>query len=771
MKKFLPVCITLFLALILACQGFSQGLPPGWDYGATPSTHIISIPLSSEPNINGYLLNPGDYIGVFYTDDNGEMVCGGATEWLGDQNTGIIAFGDDAFTGEKDGFASGEAINYRFYSWSVHKEYEAQAICNDGLPVSCGVFVSQGLSGVDSLWANGFYLVAGASPDSVCAGSETQLAVIPSGGSGNYSYNWTSDPPGFNSDIPDPIAMPEENTTYTVFVQDVDETLEISLYVSVFPEPAADAGPDITICEDSVVTVSGNTAHSSGFYWETEGDGTFNNANLLSPEYTPGPGDLINGDVTLNFTALPIEPCTNSVVASMDLSVTKLPVVQAGNDQTICEDQNVNASATLLNAVEVLWSSTGDGTFSNPSQIETEYFPGSGDIETGEVEITATALALSPCSGVASDQFIVQFAYLPQIAAGNDQVICETESAELAGSVVNSSVYYWQTSGDGTFDDATSLNATYFPGTQDISSGNAELFLTGEPDAPCSGNVSDALLLSIIPEPTINAGDDETICETANLQLNGNASDYDEVMWSTSGDGTFSDNNNLSTIYFPGTDDLLNQSVQIQLIAQPLYPCDTQVLDGMQLSIMSSPVANAGEDFTIHWTETYPTMGEASDYSSVLWSSQGDGTFDDESALETVYTPGSVDIGNAGTVLKLTAFPINPCVSVDEDDMILSIDTVTSVHDVYHNNLINLYPNPTTGVFYIEYQDSKDRIIEIYVYDKNGIRISQIPVNSTDSEIAKIVEMNLSTYEPGIYILKVKCKHHTYSSRIVLMPD
>ena len=45
-------------------------------------------------------------IGVYFTDDNGELVCGGASAFSGSQ-VQITAMGDDATSPEKDGFSAG----------------------------------------------------------------------------------------------------------------------------------------------------------------------------------------------------------------------------------------------------------------------------------------------------------------------------------------------------------------------------------------------------------------------------------------------------------------------------------------------------------------------------------------------------------------------------------------------------------------------------------------------------------------------------------------
>ena len=54
-------------------------------------------------------LSTGDMIGVFYTNDNDELVCGGSATWA-ESALQLSAFGDDATTEEKDGFNEGDEI-------------------------------------------------------------------------------------------------------------------------------------------------------------------------------------------------------------------------------------------------------------------------------------------------------------------------------------------------------------------------------------------------------------------------------------------------------------------------------------------------------------------------------------------------------------------------------------------------------------------------------------------------------------------------------------
>ncbi len=49
----------------------------------------------------------------------------------------------------------------------------------------------------------------------------------------------------------------------------------------------------------------------------------------------------------------------------------------------------------------------------------------------------------------------------------------------------------------------------------------------------------------------------------------------------------------------------------------------------------------------------------AINYSSTLWTTSGDGTFDNATSLTATYTPGVNDIANASATLSLTAYAID----------------------------------------------------------------------------------------------------------------
>ena len=128
-------------------------VPPGWGVIETPVLHIISIPLSANPNIDGEPILAGDFIGVFY-EENGEAICGGLEVWNGQESIAVIAFGDDPSTTDKDGFSTGEDLVWKIYSWSEMTAFESVAEYDQTLPNYDGKFVPDGLSSLISLSAS-----------------------------------------------------------------------------------------------------------------------------------------------------------------------------------------------------------------------------------------------------------------------------------------------------------------------------------------------------------------------------------------------------------------------------------------------------------------------------------------------------------------------------------------------------------------------------------------------------------------------------------------
>ncbi|PLW94658.1 MAG: hypothetical protein C0591_12430 [Marinilabiliales bacterium] len=78
---------------------------------------------------------------------------------------------------------------------------------------------------------------ASATPEIICEQSSSQLSAYASGGSGSYTYSWSSDPEGFYSNEQNPLILPDQTTTYAVEVNDGEQTENAQVTVTVNPLP------------------------------------------------------------------------------------------------------------------------------------------------------------------------------------------------------------------------------------------------------------------------------------------------------------------------------------------------------------------------------------------------------------------------------------------------------------------------------------------------------------------------------------------------------
>jgi len=517
-----------------------------------------------------------------------------------------------------------------------------------------------------------FQVDAVVSPNPICIGSNAQLsAIVVVGSGGPYTYSWTSVPAGFTSPLQTINVSPAQTTKYYLTAFDGLLTSVDSVTLEVKIQATANAGTDATICQTSTHQLSGTAQNNGAVTWTTSGNGTFSSTTVLNPIYTPGTSDIIAGNVILTLTASAVLPCTQPASDNKTLIIRKTPVANAGNDATICQTATHQLSGSAQNLGGILWTTSGNGTFSSTSVLSPVYTPGATDISNGTVTLTLTASAISPCTVSAFDTKVLVIRKTPTANAGIDATICQTETHQLSGTAQNQNSVLWSTSGNGTFSSTSSLTPVYTPGANDISLGTVTLTMTASAVSPCTVSVSDNKILIIQKSPTANAGIDATICQGSTHTLAGSASNQSSVLWTTSGTGTFSSTSILNPVYTPGISDITAGTVTLTMTSLAVSPCTVSVSDNKILVIQKTPTANAGIDATICQGSTHTLAGSASNQSSVLWTTSGNGTFSSTTSLSPVYTPGTSDITAGNVNLTLTAEAVSPCSVTASDTKIL----------------------------------------------------------------------------------------------------
>ena len=128
-------------------------------------------------------------------------------------------------------------------------------------------------------------------------------------------------------------------------------------------------------------------------------------------------------------------------------------------------------------------------------------------------------------------------------SAGADQVVCaRSPQVQLAGAVGGGAAGGSWSGGAGSFSPSASLlNAVYTPSAAEVAAGSVTLTLTSDdPAGPCA-SASDAMVVTINPAATANAGADQLACaSSAQVQVAGSVGGGASSGSWVGGTGTFS---------------------------------------------------------------------------------------------------------------------------------------------------------------------------------------------------------------------------------------
>ena len=183
----------------------------------------------------------------------------------------------------------------------------------------------------------------------ICVGGSTLLKSTVGGGSGNYTYTWTSDPPGYSSLLPDITVQPVVNTTYKLKVFDGFNSFNAEKMVVVHPLPIIAINPVEPILHGTSTLLSSNITSGAQPYiylWgpaskvEQPTAAQTQTTNLYQSQsftlkVTDNNGCVSNTqtDVTITGTELEVNPITeNPVICLRDTAV--LRAVPGGGSNT-----------------------------------------------------------------------------------------------------------------------------------------------------------------------------------------------------------------------------------------------------------------------------------------------------------------------------------------------------------------------------------------------------------------------------------------------------
>ncbi len=269
--------------------------------------------------------------------------------------------------------------------------------------------------------------------------------------------------------------------------------------------------------------------------------------------------------------------------------------------------------------------------------------------------------------------------------------------------------------------------------------------------------------LGAVSAATCNAGEDAFICVDDAFVTDGTGTGVYEIQWSSDGDGFFVPDNQFSSTYVRGNQDIENGGCTLKIDVSG-YDGST-ASDSLYLSIVASPSCSAGDDASIYENQSYYLHGAVTHANEIKWATSGDGVFSDTTIVDPIYTLGPNDIADGGVDLSIHVEPIEPCVGTDDDEMHLGILTGTNeLLDEIAS--LSIFPNPTSDVFTLNI----DKLVAgerfaFYVYTSFGKEVYRQVVKAKSDSYAKVIDM--SRFVPGIYFVKVESDKGVTTMRVV----
>lgn len=460
--------------------------------------------------------------------------------------------------------------------------------------------------------------------------------------------------------------------------------------ITINPVATVNAGPDGIVCASgAIVPLAGVVGGSASSGTWSGGAGVFSpNASTLNATYTPTPGEIAAGGVTLTLTTNdPAGPCP---LVSDDVRITIPPAAaaDAGPDQTVCASSPLVQLAGSVSgaATNGTWSG-GAGSFSpRNTALDATYLPTATEIAAGGVTLTLTTNDPSGPCPPASDQVRILVNPAASANAGADQVVCASSpQVNLAGSLGGAATGGTWSGGAGVFSpSASALNATYTPTASEIAAGGVTLTLTtNDPAGPCTA-VGDQMRITINPVATVNAGPDQIVCASSpQVGLAGSVGGSASGGTWSGGGGSFSPRNTaLNANYTPTPSEIAAGGVTLTLTSNdPAGPCPP-VSDQVRITIDPVTIVDAGPDQIV--CATSPRVQLQGSISGTVtggvWSG-GAGTFSPgPTALNAFYTPSAAEIAAGGVTLTLTsAASTRPCPPAN-DQMRITINPAAIVN-------------------------------------------------------------------------------------------
>ncbi|MBI1288177.1 MAG: PKD domain-containing protein [Flavobacteriales bacterium] len=344
---------------------------------------------------------------------------------------------------------------------------------------------------------------------SICDGDSYQIS--PTGLSGGEQLTWSPTTGLDNPGVSNPTATPTTTTTYTLGVLDANGCpTSDDIQITVNPLPVADAGADQTICDGDVT----NMAASGGVQYDWTPTTDLADATSATTQASP------TATTNYSLTVTDANGCQDA--DDMTITVNPLPVVDAGADYSMCDQQTVQLQAS--GATNYSWSPTtglSDAAIANP------VFDGSTT-----TTFTVTGTDANGCQN--TDDVTVTVFPLPVADFAQPAAVCLGQPTVFTDNSSGTGLTYtWDFGDNSPTDNTQSPSHTY------ATDGTFNVSLALVDGNGCTASASSTAEVHPLPVPAMNITDGQEFCEDDLIQFhNQSTGNITNVFWDF-GDNAF----------------------------------------------------------------------------------------------------------------------------------------------------------------------------------------------------------------------------------------
>ena len=506
---------------------------------------------------------------------------------------------------------------------------------------------------------------------------------------------------------------------------------------------AGTAGNDMSVCEGNDAQIVGYAIHYDNLQWTTSGDGTFDDASIPMPIYTPGPQDIANRQATLTITINGGgETITDEMTVFIVDNVVITPTLGGQHYCAIDEPQPIAVNVTG-DYVSFQWLTDGDGVFEDATALETTYTPGLNDIING---VSITAFAVSAGCGSVTYDYPFDMNPMPEITLTADAIqLCEGENASMTFNLEgfapgNPTEPDFILIIDGVAYELTEDATTLDLGIPEI--GTTIYNIDAIYSRACQTTFEEGELtftVTVNAAPTMAIGDvPASICEGESLNVEFNFTGVAPFTVEATGmEGFTAESDSYMLVLTPAA--TLNATLTKvtdangceALVEQPFnvmvnpYVAQPEISGDIELDVRLTPTTTytIANDVMVGFSiepEEAGTLVPANDGKSVVvtWSNTYRGT------------------------AVLTATPVAEC---NNGNGTLNINVKNSTNVSEYDINANLYPNPTSGIVTIE-AEGMQRLV---VVNELGQVVFDAETNG-DTET-----LNMSQFGVGVYMVRI----------------